>query len=68
MVSESVIVFRMQFDKTRWSCPWNSDQNCTHNSAKGVVGVGGGGSRDGGGQGWWGGGGLGVVGVGGGGV
>ena len=19
----------MEFDKTRWSCPWNSDQNCT---------------------------------------
>ena len=30
----------MEFDKTRWSCPWNSDQNCTHNSAGG-----GGGSR-----------------------
>ena len=37
-------------DKTRWSCPWNIDQNCTQNSARcggvqGVVGgwVGGGG-------------------------
>ena len=31
----TIIVFRVEFDKTRWSCPWNSDQNCTHNSAKG---------------------------------
>ena len=29
------IVFQMEFDKTRWSCPWNSDQNCTQNSARG---------------------------------
>ena len=21
--------------KTRWSCPWNSDQKCTQNSARG---------------------------------
>ena len=30
-------------DKTGWSCPWNSDQNCTQNSARvwwGVQGVG----------------------------
>ena len=32
----------MEFDKTRWSCPWNSDQNCTQNSAKGSKWVGGG--------------------------
>ena len=25
----------MEFDKTRWSCLWNSDQNCTQNSARG---------------------------------
>ena len=25
-------------DKTRWSCPWNSDDNCTQNSARGWVG------------------------------
>ena len=31
----------MEFDKTRWSCPWNSDQNCTQNSAKGWLGEGG---------------------------
>ena len=34
----------MKFDKTRWSCSCNSDQNCTQNSAGvegglGVVGV-----------------------------
>ena len=28
----------MQFDKTRWSCPRYSDQNCTQNSAVGVRG------------------------------
>ena len=27
--------------KTRWSCPWNSDQNCTQNSARGGGGQGG---------------------------
>ena len=39
-----VIVFPMEFDKTKWPCPWNSDQNCTQNSARGwwVKGVGGG--------------------------
>ena len=42
-----IFVYRMEFDKTRWSCPWNSDQNCIQNSApgrgdgwdEGVVGV-----------------------------
>ena len=63
----ALIVFRMEFDKTRWSCPWKSDQNCTQNSAKGVVGVkgvGGGRVGGGGGQGSRGGGnqGVGVVG------
>ena len=55
-----LIVYRMEFDKTKWSCPRNSDQNCTQNSARvwwrsgmvGVRGVGGGGGK-----------GLGVVGV-----
>ena len=28
----------MEFNKARWSCPWNGDHNCTQNSA-GVVGV-----------------------------
>ena len=37
------IVNQIEFDKTRWLCPWNSDQNCTQNSAggggvQGVVG------------------------------
>ena len=30
----------MEFDKTRRSCPWNSDQNCTKNSARGRRGCG----------------------------
>ena len=46
--SFALVVFRMEFDKTRWSCPWNSDQNCTHNSARGWWGSRG---RGGGGQG-----------------
>ena len=25
----------MEFDKTKWSCPWNSNQNYTQNSARG---------------------------------
>ena len=29
------VVYRMEFNKTRWSCSWNSDQNCTQNSARG---------------------------------
>ena len=37
----------MEFDKTKWSCPWNNDQNCTQNSA----GVGGGWGSGGGGYG-----------------
>ena len=31
----------MEFDKTRWSCSWNSDQNCTQNSDGGGWGPGG---------------------------
>ena len=40
----------MEFDKTRWSCPLNSDQNCTKNSARvlGVKGIGIEGSKGGG--------------------
>ena len=30
-----LVVYRMEFDKTRWSSSWNSDQNCTQNSARG---------------------------------
>ena len=36
----------MEFDRTRWSCPWNSDQNYTK-----LPGGGGQGGRGGGGQG-----------------
>ena len=28
----------MEFDKTRWFCSWNSDQNCAQNY-QGVVGA-----------------------------
>ena len=48
-----LFVYRMEFDKTKWCCPWNSDQNCTQNSARGWWGSGGGG------RGWWGSGGRG---------
>ena len=30
-----MVVFRMEFDKTRWFFLGNSDQNCTQNSAGG---------------------------------
>ena len=30
----------MEFDETRWSCSWNSDQNCTQNSAREWMGIG----------------------------
>ena len=40
-----LIVFRMEIDKTRWSRPWNSDQNCTQNSARGWWGSRGRGGR-----------------------
>ena len=33
--THTFIVYQMEFDKTGWSCPWNSDQNCTENSARG---------------------------------
>ena len=45
-----LIVNQMEFDKTRWSCLWNSDQNCTQNSVKGWYGQGGGWVEEG----WWG--------------
>ena len=32
---EAIFVYRMEFDKTRWSCSWNSDQNCTQKSFQG---------------------------------
>ena len=31
----SLFVYRIEFKKTRWSCLWHSDQNCTQNSARG---------------------------------
>ena len=47
-----IFVYRMEIDKTRWSCSWDRDQNCTQISARsggcevglGVKGVVGGGS------------------------
>ena len=39
---ERLIVYWIQFDKTRLSRPWNSKQNCTQNSTRGGGGEGGG--------------------------
>ena len=25
----TLVVYRIEFDKTKWSCPWNSDLNYT---------------------------------------
>ena len=33
----------MEFETTRWSCPWRSDQNCKQNPARGWWGL----------RGWW---------------
>ena len=38
--SKSIFVSQMEFDETKWACSWNSDQNCTQNSARGWVGIG----------------------------
>ena len=42
-----MFVYRMGFDKARWSCPENNDQHCAQNSARwshvGVKGLSGGG-------------------------
>ena len=38
-----MIVFRMELDKTRCSCPWNSDQKLYTKLCQGLVGVKGGG-------------------------
>ena len=35
----------MRLDKTRWFCPWNSDQNFTQNSSRGGGGEGLGGGK-----------------------
>ena len=35
----------LEFDENRWSCQWNSDQNCTQNSARRYWGGGSRGSR-----------------------
>ena len=53
-VQISLIVFRMEFDLTRWSCPWNSDQTVHKILPRGGIGKGnrgGWGSRGGGSQG-----------------
>ena len=42
-------VYQMEFNKTKWSCQSNSDQNCVHTKlSQGVVGVVGSGSAVGG--------------------
>ena len=41
----TIFVDQMEFDKTKWSCPWNSDQNCREVVGSGVVGSGGRGGR-----------------------
>ena len=51
IVKDRIFVDRIEFDKTGWSYPWNSDKNCTQNSARGswgegVVGWGPRGSRE----------------------
>ena len=34
-LANQLIVYQMEFDKTGWSCSWNSDQNCAQNSGGG---------------------------------
>ena len=47
-------VYQMEFNKTRWSCQSNSDQNCVHTIlSQGVVGVVGSGSSGVGGSVWY---------------
>ena len=33
--SFGLVVYRMEYDQTKWSYLWNSDQNCAQNSAGG---------------------------------
>ena len=39
--TDLTLFYRIEFDKTSWYCPWNSDQNCIQNSARGWWGKGG---------------------------
>ena len=43
-----IFVYRMEIDKTRWSCSWDRDQNCTQISAWSLGIIGGLGVK-----GWW---------------
>ena len=54
-ITTNIIVYRMEFDKTRWSCPWNSDKT-VHKTLPGGGWVGGVGvvTGSGWGRGWWG--------------
>ena len=45
--SSMIIVYRKEFYKTRWSCPWSSDQNFRQNSVKAWQGSRGGGPKGG---------------------
>ena len=35
---KEIFYLSMEYDKTRRSCPWNSDQSCTKKTLPGVVG------------------------------
>ena len=37
----SIADYLMEFGNTRWSCPWNSDQNCMQKLCQEMLGVGG---------------------------
>ena len=47
----NIFVFWMEFDKTRWSCPWKSDKTIHKILPRGGRGQGGRGSSSSGGQG-----------------
>ena len=36
---DRLIIYQIEFDKIKWSCPWNSHQNCMQNSTKGCQGL-----------------------------
>ena len=36
LLHKAFFVYQIEFDKTRWSCWWNSAKNCTQNSARAI--------------------------------